>query len=286
MKTTRKVFAGLIIALSVLGLILSLLGVAGVWWVTGKISTSVIFLLNSVENSLTNIDAGLTSANTLTAEAINGLNAVDQKVSQMGTNVADNNLLLEAIQNNLSEDTSSKIASLREDLAATRQAAIAVQNTVKAIDALPFFSLNIPGMDKVQQLFAAIEDFGTQLQETRAAIQDKKAEIVGGVVTTITDRTAKFRARLENLQSLLTNAQSRIGQSITRVQKLKETVAFWLKVAAVVFSLVFLWIAFANLALMVDGVSWFKGESENLFSTTGRLFGRRKPALDSSQAAD
>src|SRR5262245_53951659 len=109
----KRIFAGIVIALAVVGLILSLGGLVGVWISRSVLTDGVTAVHDRASMALNRVDQGLTNLGTQVDEARQSLDKVEQAVTQAGDRIASNSPVLDTISGTVGVDLLPKLESMR-----------------------------------------------------------------------------------------------------------------------------------------------------------------------------
>jgi len=266
MKLLKRVLAVAVMVLSVLMVVLFLAGVVGTWVANKAVTDATVQVLTGVDTILGRTDQALTKLDTAVGNARDRVAAFEENVATAGESFAENPVILAAIAERLDLGIGPAVDEVGGTVQTIRETALAAQNTVQALNALPFISIggSVAEEGKLQKLSDAVTNLTEGLQEIRGGVREAKAGASTAVALVLGRGTARLDAGLENIETTVSGYGDQVSALRTRVSELKSAVTFWLDVASVVISLALLWLVFANVVTFVFGLSLFKGK--NLFA--------------------
>jgi len=220
----KRIVALILMIVSMVLALLLVVGIVGVWVVRGDATTAVTALSQGIEQGLTitldrlsRLDGQLVQAGTRTQE-------LQQNAARVGDNAAENQTVLTLIQQTVGDELVPLIERTQESVSAVADLVRSANQSVQALNALPFVSIEVPGSEQLRnlsarsdELQAAAQDLRTQVKQTSAALTQKTIEtvtrsvqqlsiVLGEAHTAVTELTA----RLTTVQGLLSLAVSRI----------------------------------------------------------------------------
>jgi uncharacterized phage infection (PIP) family protein YhgE len=266
METVKRIASAVVMVISILMLLASLVGIAGAWIVRGQLATELTDILTAAETRASTMQQGLTRLDSALAQARDQVSAVEQEVQGFSTNLEQNKPLLAAISDRLGLNLPPLVERAREIMTAVREAVAAVNGAVEAINAIPFVSVPVPELEKLSKLSQDIEDFRTGVQNLRTAIEERRSEIIQGTVSIITTPTTQIGATLDEMQTTVSGYSQQLGAVQEGLSSLKSAIGRGLTWLAVILTLILLWIALSQGALLV--LAWRAFSGHDLLART------------------
>jgi len=259
MKTFKRILAAIVMAISVLVLVLSLAGIVGVWIVRSELSDGLVGVLTAVEAKVSTAQQGLDQLGATLTQASDQIATIEQQVQGLGSDVEQNQPLLTAISDRLDLDLAPLADRAQQLMTTIREASASVNSIIDAVNTLPFVSEPVAGLGLLDQLVQEMESFQADVQNLRTVIEQKRTEIIQGAVSIITTPASQIRSKLDEKQA----AVSAYSQQLTTIQEqlsaLKSTVEKALTWMAVILTVMLLWLAFSQAAVLVLGWRAFAG---------------------------
>jgi X-X-X-Leu-X-X-Gly heptad repeat protein len=266
MKLLKRVLAVAVMVLSVLMVVLFLAGIVVNWVANKAVTDATVQVLTGVDTILGRTEQALTRLDTAVGNARDRVDAFDENVATAGENFAENPVILAAIAERLDLGIGPAVEEVGGTVQTIRETALAAQNAVQALNALPFISIggSVAEEGRLQRLSDGVTSLTEGVQEMRSGVREAKAGASTAVALVLGRGTARLDAGLESIETTLSGYGDQVSALRTRVSELKSAVTFWLDVASVVISLALLWLIFAHVVTFVFGLSLFKGK--NLFA--------------------
>jgi X-X-X-Leu-X-X-Gly heptad repeat protein len=178
----------------------------------------------------------------------------------------ENPVLLNAISEKLDLGIGPAVEEVRGTVQTIRETALAAQNAVQALNALPFISIggSVAEEGRLQKLSEGVASLTEGVQEIRSGVREAKAGTSTAVVSVLGRGTSRLDTGLENIEAAVSGYEAQVSALRTQVSELQSALAFWLDVASVVIRLALLWLIFAHVVTFVFGLSLYKGK--NLFA--------------------
>ena len=260
MNTLKRVASVVVMVIGILVLVASLAGIAGTWIVRGQLDAQLTEILSvadaragAIQDRLTGLDSALTQARAQ-------LTAVEQEVQAFGTDMEQNRPLLAAISDRLGLDLSPLVERAREIMTSVRETVAAVDAAIEAINAIPFISVPVPELEKLSKLSQDIEGFRTEVQNLRTTIDQRRTEIIQGAVSLVTTPTSQIGNALDEMQSTVSSYREQVRAVQDGLSNLNSSISSRLTWAAIILSLVLLWFALSQAAVLVLAWRAFSGQ--------------------------
>jgi len=262
----KRVLAVTVMVFSALLIILLVAGIVGSWIVNASLTDGIVRVSTGIDTVLDNTDNALSRLDTAVSSARQRVDLFDETVAAAGDNLAENPVLLTAIAERLDLGIAPAVDEVRGAVQTIRETILVAQNTVQALNALPFVSIGSSVADdgKLQTLSEALTSLTDGVQQIRDGVRAARTEAITGVVTTLGQGTSRLNAGLETVETAVSGAGARVSTLRTEVSDFKSRLTFWLDAASVVTTLALGWLIFAQVVTFVFGLSIYKGE--NLFA--------------------
>lgn len=256
--TGRKIWYGVVIALSAVVILISAAGILGTWVVGRALSDATVQMLVAVERAAGraetlagNAERGLADIQDLTTQ-------VSNVTQQIGENVTDKGVVLALLPEDRERMLVEKVQSVVDTLSAIRGAVNSALEMYRAVDRLPFVSLPKPATETVDKLEAAANDLQAMVNDLAQSVRDFRAGVAGALnrVTTLADRIG---AALEQTRQNLTDAQLLLAALQQRAAELQGTVPIYFTILSVVLSLFFIFLLYTQVEVIRLFVGRWRG---------------------------
>ncbi len=245
----KRILVGVVMVLAVLGLLVNVSELVGIWAAYGPARSGVTDVSNTVTQALQVANKGLTRVNGYVQTARQTLTQVNDQAMQLGDRVQTNSPLVTA----LSQRVDTKLAPILEQAQTTaatiHDAVLKVNSALLAINRFP--GVTVPTLsnqlgtvsDRAQEAESAVQDL-------RVTLANIKAGAVTKAETAVMQITSRIDAPLARIQSLVNTYQAKAVQAQDRVSSTTNTILTLLLVTAVSLTLLLIIVAVALLLLI------------------------------------
>jgi len=243
---TTRILVGIVMVLTIVGLLIDISELVGVWAAYGPARNTVITVSNTLIQGLQVADKGMTRANGYVTQARQAVTDVNNAASLLGDNIKTNSPLITA----LGQRVGTKLAPVLDQVQTTasniHDATLKVNGALEALNRFP--GVTVPTLSN--QL-ATVSDSSQQAvsaaQDLRVTLANIKAGVVTKAGTALKQVTARIDAPLAKIQSLISTYQAKVAQAQDRVTSTKNTILTWLLVTAISLTILCLIVAAALL---------------------------------------
>jgi hypothetical protein len=164
------------IVISSIFLLLGLAGVIGVWAVNTPTTETILAILAPIDNTVQRLEAVAGEAGAALAEVSTSLGEADQRVQDLGAGLAETNLVVEALNRILDADVEQRVSQARQGVRSIYDTVVAVEETIEAINAIPFLNVEVPGSTEINDIRTSMEEMALSAAELRAESQRRREE--------------------------------------------------------------------------------------------------------------
>jgi hypothetical protein len=270
-----RILVALFMLLTVLGFLISVSGIAGLWVARSYARSAVIDVTNVTTKTLTAVNNGLGRVNTQVQDARQKLTQVNDAAANLGNRIQANSPLLDKFNQLVNTNLAPSLAKVSTTASAVHDAVVSLNSNLEVLNRLP--NIQIPTLtsqlsalsDRAQEAQSAVEDM-------RTSLADVKAGLVTTVVAAVTQRTARIDTALARIQDTVNTYQATVTRTQQRVTTTSNAVLFLLDVGVV--SLTLITIIFVVGLVLLLWVCW-------QFVRTGH-FPSLRVVIASSKVAD
>jgi hypothetical protein len=270
-----RILVAFFMLLTVLGFLISVSGIAGLWIARSYARSAVIDVTNVTTKTLTAVNNGLGRVNTQVQDARQKLTQVNDAAANLGNRIQANSPLVDKFNQLVNNNLAPSLAKVSTAAATVHDAVVSVNSKLELLNRLP--NIQVPTLtnqlsavsDRAQQAQTAVQDLQTSLA-------DVKAGLVTTVVAAVTQRTARIDAALAQIQDTVNTYQATVTRTQDRVTTTSNAILFLLDVGVV--SLTLITIIFVVGLVLLLWVCW-------QFVRTGH-FPSLRVVIASSKVAD
>jgi hypothetical protein len=249
-KTVRSV-AGAIAALFI---VLSLLGIAGVWWVDRRATEVALKAFSIVETAAGVINAGVARIDGLIGTSRTEVRQAAETITAVGARVEANSPVLNALSERLETSLAPRIGQMQQALAPVRDAVATIGNAISLANSMPMVADRAPRLAALDEAFNRLEELSadtTQLRSTlRALAGAQVSQITAETVAVLTGLTQRIDTRLGQVQAGVQEVQADIAAWQVRLDARKSRLLFIFNLMALLVSLMLAWIVYSQIVVI------------------------------------
>ncbi len=257
METLKRILAGAVIVLCILGIIVAALGIVAVWRINTPVTESVTKLLTSVDAILQIIETGLVSFNALLGDGIDLVQSVEKTIVETGETVKETNLMLALITATIGDELYPILEKTSDTISTVVDSVVAVNDALEAINSIPLMSVPTLTAD-LEAAEARLLEVEQEIEETQQVIQTAKEETVDSVISPISTRISEADTNLQGVLGLSTNFQNQVTASRESIAELISKLPGWIDLASVIMTLTFSWLIFAQGSLLLLAYAYIR----------------------------
>ena len=249
-KTAR--FAA--IALAVLFIGLSLVGIVGTWFVSRTASDVALKAFGVIEIGVGVVDAGIGRVNDLVATSRTEVRQAAETITAVGGQAPANSPVLNALNERLETNLAPRIAQMQQALGPVRDALGTVSNAVSLVSSLPMMAERAPRLAVLNETFDRLEGLSadaTQLRSTlRALVVEQKSEITPETVAALKGLTQRIDTRLGEVQAKVQAVRADVDALQVRLDKRKSRLLFMFNLVALLSTLMLAWVVYTQVVVI------------------------------------
>lgn len=250
MNIFNRILAWILIVISVLGILVCALGIAGSWMINDSLTQQILGLLSRADTALGRVENTLTLADAQLKDASSAIATVQEAAAKLGDRIEKNSPVLDRISQILKDELGPTVNKVRDAFLQIEERIQTVNNTIETLNALPGIQLSTLDFqldgprekvalvaDSVQQLQQSVADFRAGIVQSLAPFMDK-LDRIAGFVNDLDDNVNTYLKQVNNLQTALANATANIPSLIDRITMMITFVFLWLILAQIALFLV------------------------------------------------
>jgi hypothetical protein len=251
MTVFKRLVAGLALLLGVVGLLLSLAAVVCVWVVKGPVTARATRVFERVDAGLKVVDTSIVEAQKSLARAADNLEAVKEERKQVPHDAPRGDPKRLAVAGRV-RTLAPDLSSAHEALHAVSDAAVVVNSVLEDVGNFPLLSESGLDTDELKDLKKRSNGVGSAAWELSGLLEGPSKDDEAG------DRVSRIEGGLTTMRRALGEYHARAMQARQRTDALRSRVLTWITPAAVIFSLVCLWVALSQISVLSHAWSWWK----------------------------
>jgi hypothetical protein len=242
------------IALAVVFIGLSLVGIFGAWFVDRKATDVALKAFGLVETGVQVVDAGVGRVNELIATSRTEVQQASETITAVGGQAQANSPVLNALNERLETSLAPRIEQMQKVLAPVRDALGNVGNAVSLLNSLPMLADRAPRLAALDDAFDRLEELsadGKQLRGTlRALVAGQQGEVTAQTLATLNGLTQRIDTRLGEAQANVQGVQADIEALQVRLDTRKSRLLFVFNLLALLSTLMLTWIVYTQIVVI------------------------------------
>jgi len=274
MSTFTKILAWTLVIISFIGILACAAGVVGGWVINDRLTDRLMNLLDGVQSLTTSLEDSLTNASAYLTTANTAISTLRDLGTQLGENASVNTPILDRITQALQEQLSPALDRIRETFTTVVESVTAINSAIEALNMLP--GVNLPTLtQELEQVDQLAQNVVDAIGELQSNIADFKTGVVQDVLAAFSARIEPIATLLANLEQLVDTSLARIDNLQAGVENLQAKLPTTIDLITVVSTIVLSWLILAQVSLFLVARYYLK---------SGRLLWARIP--DDQAAVD
>ena len=205
----KRILVGVVMVLAVVGLLVNVSGLVGVWAAYGPARNSVTDVSNTLTQALQVADKGLTRANGYVQTAQQTITQVNTLAAQLGDRAQTNSPLITALSQRVDTKLAPVLAQAQTTAASIHDATLKVNGALVTLNRFP--GVTVPALsDQLSAVSDRAQEAVSAMQDLRVTLADIKAGTVTKAQTAVMQITARIDAPLARIQALITTYQAKV----------------------------------------------------------------------------
>jgi hypothetical protein len=258
MKCCKRILAGLTFLLGVAGLLLSLAGGIGVWLIKEPVTDRATTIFGRIKSALDKADKGLVHVKTSLDSAAERLERVQGEQRQLAQQARNSSLTRRFLGRSVQQLIPPQFSTAHETIHTVAEAAVVVNSVLEGLGSFPFLSvtgLDVSQLKEINSRFSQVESSAWQLSRLIGTPEPD--------VEAASPPLSRTERALKAMRRLIAEFAPRLAKVRQRTDELKSRTLGWITPAAVLISLVCLWIALSQVSLLAHAWSWWRQAGRN-----------------------
>ena len=257
----RRIIGMTFIVAAIIGLIFSLAGVIFVWAVKEPITQNLVSTIDLIETTLEATGSGLTVADDTLTQAMADLGILEDTIQTASKSLEDSVPMVEMLSNLTSGSLPEAIEATQTGLNTAQDAARSIESTLRLITSIPFLPIesyapDVSFTDALEDVATSLEPIPDALLTMEDTLNTTKGNLVliAAQVRIISRNIGELRNSLYQMQLIIDQYQDVITTLQDRVETFRVNLSTIINVAAVLFTIIFIWLGIAQLGLLTQGL--------------------------------
>jgi hypothetical protein len=259
MRVCKRILAGLVFLLSMVGLLLSGAAGVGVWVVKGPATDRAVHIFGRVGAALDVADNGLDHVQASLSRAAERLDNVKEERRERAEEPRRNNVLGRTLARTVQQRVAPEFTDAHETLNTVAEAAVVVNSVLEDLGSFPLLSTSGLDLDRLKEMNNRLADVGPAAWELSRLLGEPGPESDAEADAQV----SRIERTLETMRGMVGDYQAQVRQARQRTDELKAKTLAWITPAAILVSLVCFWIALSQVSLLFHARSWWRRSSSS-----------------------
>ncbi len=264
----RKILSWALIILGGLFLLLSVIGIAAIWFYRVPLTNQAVGRLEQIDTELTQAHQALDNGKTELQRTLRIVDAADKSLSAMKQQMATAKSLSDQVNGLLNDQLIPGLKATRDKVDQLRGTLQSLRDSLKSLNSVPFLHLNLPGDQFLADLIGGVDSLDNEIASVQQLTQ-KASTAMGDASYLLGGNLTDTKERIQKLLDTVTEYDQKVGGWQAEVRSLIASVPRWINEAAVGLTLFLLWFGISQFGLILHGLALREGE--NPFAVLRRL---------------
>lgn len=246
---------------AIIGLVLSLVGIAAVWWVKRPLTENVMSMIGLTDRTLkATSDALLVTKESLT-EAMVDVISMKDTLEATSRAIHATNPMLDSLSNLLSKDIPDAIDATQTSLATAQSSAQVIENFLKSVSSLPLIPIQpynppVPLHESLKRVSESLDALPQSLEDMDESLNGSRGNLIliEAEFRIMSRNIQQMNASLLDAQAVIISYQNVVSDLQQRIDRLSTIAPRWINNLAWFTTFLLVLIAIAQLGLLVQGL--------------------------------
>jgi F0F1-type ATP synthase membrane subunit b/b' len=264
----RKTIAGILIAISVILLGLSIAGIALVWTYKEPLTQVSTAKLRAIDNELAQAQTALQNAELELERTLRTVEAAEKSLETLKADFTQAKMLFGDVNGSLEKQLLPGLKASRENIDQAKSSLQELRVTLEKINALPFVNLNIPGDELLADLIASAGSLDAQITQVEALV-GKASTFMGDASYLMEGDFTETKRNLQNFLTVVQEYDLKLTGWRGQLAMLVGSLPGWIETASIGLTIFLLWFGFSQLCLIQRELTLWQGGNPRARLDTG-----------------
>jgi hypothetical protein len=254
----NRILALILLILSVFFFLASLAGIVAVWIYNGRFTEQAQAELGAISADLSLTQQNIQTAREDLESAQAQIDIFQSAIDAIGLDALENTKVLAEVVSKVEGTLTPILDQAAATVGAFRERFVSFKEALESLNDLPLVNIDIPGVETIDQIAQNVTDLQNQILETKEKVQDVST-LTQETVETFSTGFANWETTIQNSLAQLDTYSAKITSYQARVQDLQANIPGWLDWAAAIMTVIFIWLAFSQVALFLLAWEIYRG---------------------------
>jgi len=254
----RKFFAGILIVLSAIFLVLSIVGIGAVWFYNEPLTSEMTGQLKEIDNELAQAEATLVSSEKELQRALSIVDAAQTALEKLTQKTESAESLFERIQSTLDDRLLPELKTTRTRIDAARVTLENLQAFLAQVSSfIPGLDLNV--LDKsLADLISSARSLDTEIANVEV-LATQASTFVSDTSFLLGGDLSETRDSLQNFLSAIQAYEKKVAGWREQDKQLLAGAPKWIDQASIILTIFLVWFGLSQFGLLLHGFSLWRG---------------------------
>lgn len=244
MKICKRLLAGLALFLATAMLLLSLGGAVGVWVVRGPVTDRATRLFGRIDAALDVAEQGLPQVKASLARAAERLDGAKEEQRKLAQEPQKTGAMRRLVARTVQQQVAPELGNANEKLHTVAEAAVVVNSVLEDVGNFPLLSTSGLDLQRLTEMNSRLAEVGPAAWELSRLLGESETD-------SASPQMSRVEQAVKSLQERIAEYEPRVAQVRQQTEALKARTLPWITPAAVVVSVMCLWIAVSQVIVIV-----------------------------------
>ena len=250
----RRIFAGLLILLSAIFLVLSLVGIGAIWYYNEPLTREVTGQLAEVDRELALAEATLKSSEKELQRALRIVDTTQAALEKLTEQSDSAESLLDRIQSTLDDRLLPELKTTRSRIVDARTTLESLQTILTGVsNFLPGMDLNVPN-STVANLIASTESLDTEIANMEV-LATQASTFVSDTSYLLAGDLTETRESLQSFLSAIQDYEQKVARWREQGADVRDNAPKWIDQASIGLTVFLAWFGLSQLGLLLHGLA-------------------------------
>jgi len=284
MKFLRRLLGVLVMIAGILGLVLALAGLAGVWFIKPTVSIYANNTISTLNKSVGTSKSVMVTTGEALGATVDSVDALSAMLGTTAATVEDTKPIMDEINTIMSVTLPSTLKATTDSLYTAQNAAQVLETTIQSLDAFRFLLSDVPLVgefigqpeqsyspekplaDTLGELatnLKGLPDTFVQMSDNLSTTDDNLGAIQENL-TTMADSVGLISVSLGEYEKMVVQSQSSMDDLAGILTNLQSNLPTILNGVAMVLTLFFTWLLAAQIVILSQGWELYHGTADRM----------------------
>ncbi|MBC8335630.1 MAG: hypothetical protein ISR59_05635 [Anaerolineales bacterium] len=255
----RKILSGILIALSLILLVLSLVGIGAAWVYNQPLTLELTARLIAANDELDLTQTALHGARDEMERALRFIDSAEESLEAISEQSAQAKEFLDAVTGMLDETITPSLEISKEKIGETQKTLDDLRKSIELINKIPFVNLEVPDyeiltffIEMTNTLESEVDRVGEMAEQASTFLNDSSYLLGGDLQET--------RENIRDFMVVVDQYDTKIGGWREQLAALKKDFPGWVDRASIILTVFLLWFGFSQFGLFLHGLTSWRGE--------------------------